>query len=137
MFKHLGDQPNSVGPLSACCQPYGQALPSTISMPSPTVVFSLSDAMFALQAPLVVTMEPHSTPILPIALATERSASTWQAHVDTLKDPHVHSLGRASDRGLGLVAGSRDACPDALGVGDHLHACRGRFEVRLPWEKKA
>src|SRR6267378_1320903 len=72
-----------------------------------------------------------------LELATDRSASTWKAHFDTLKDHHFHSLGMASDRGIGLVAGYRDACPDALWVGDHFHEFRGLFEVRLQWEKKA
>lgn len=137
ILKHLGYQPNSVGHLSACFQQYGQALPSTLSMPSPTVVFYLSDEIFAIQAPILVTIEPQSTTILRIELATDRSASTWKAHFDTLKDHHFHSLGMASDRGIGLVAGYRDACPDALGVGDHFHEFRGLFEVRLHWEKKA
>src|SRR6266851_2032226 len=57
-LKHLGYQPNSVGHLSACFQQYGQALPSTISMPSPTVVFYLSDEIFAIQAPILGTIEP-------------------------------------------------------------------------------
>ncbi len=70
ILKHLGYQPNSVGHLSACFQQYGQALPSTISMPSPTVVFYLSDEIFAIQAPILVTIEPHSTTILHIELAT-------------------------------------------------------------------
>src|SRR6266700_7129596 len=48
-----------------------------------------------------------------------------------------HSLGMASDRGIGLVAGYRDACPEALWVGDHFHEFRGLFAMRLQWEKKA
>ena len=43
----------------------------------------------------------------------------------------------ASDRGLGLVAGYRDACPEALWVGDHFHEFQGLYDVRLQWEKKA
>ena len=137
IFKHLGYQPNSVGHLSACFQQYGQALPSTVSMTSQTVVFYLSDEIFAIQAPILVTIEPQSTTILHIELATDRSASTWKAHFDTLKDHHFHSLGMASDRGIGLVAGYREACPEALWVGDHFHEFRGLFAMRLQWEKKA
>ena len=101
------------------------------------MVFSLSDEIFAIHAPILVTIEPHSTPMLHIELATDRSASTWKAHFDTLKAHHFPSVGMASDRGLGLVAGYRDACPDALWVGDHFHEFRGLFDVRLQWEKKA
>ena len=114
IVKHLGYQPNSVGHLSACCQKSGQALPLTVSMTSQTLVFSRREEIVALHAPLVVTIEPHSIAIFHIELATDRSASTWKAHVDTRKDHHFHSRGMASDRGLGLVAGSRDAGPEAL-----------------------
>ena len=137
ILQHLGYQPNSVGHLSECLQQYGQVLPSTVSMTSQTVVFSLSDEIFAIHAPIVVTLEPQSTTILHIELAPDRSASTWKAHFDTLTAHHFHSLGMASDRGLGLVAGYRDACPEALGVGDHFHEFQGLDDVRLPWEKKA
>ena len=137
ILQHLGYQPNSVGHLSTCFQQYGQALPSTVSMPSQSMVFYLSDEIFAIHAPILVTIEPHSTTMLHIELATDRSASTWKAHFDTLKAHHFHSVGMASDRGLGLVAGYRDACPDALWVGDHFHEFRGLFDVRLQWEKKA
>ena len=131
ILQHLGYQPNSVGHLSACFQQYGQALSSTVSMPSQPLVFSLSDEICAIQAPILVTIEPHSTAMLHIELATDRSAATWTAHVDTLKDHHCHSRGMASARGLGLVAGYRDACPAALWVGDPLHAFQRLFDVRL------
>ena len=42
IFKRLGYQPNSVGHLSAYFQYYGQALPSTLTMTSKTVVFYLA-----------------------------------------------------------------------------------------------
>ena len=106
-------------------------------MVSKTVVFYLSDEIFAIQTPILVTIEPQSTAILHIERATDRSASTWKTPVETLKGHHFHSLGMASDRGLGLVAGYRDACPEALWVADHFHEFQDLFNVRLQWEKKA
>src|SRR5919197_3714531 len=120
MCKRLGYQPNSVGHLSASVQSGGQGLPSTLSMTSTTVVFYLGDELFALHTPILVTIEPHSTAMLRIELAADRSASTWKAHFDTLQAPHFSSLGLASDRGVGLVAGSREAHPAALWVSDQL-----------------
>ena len=76
-------QPNSVGYLSACFHHYGGALPSTLSAAEHNVVFYLSDEMFARHQPILVTIEAHSTAILQIPLASERSAETWQAHVDS------------------------------------------------------
>ena len=52
ILQHLGYQPNSVGHRSECLQHYGQALPSTVSMTSQTVVFYLSDELFAIHMPI-------------------------------------------------------------------------------------
>jgi hypothetical protein len=68
-------------------------------------VFDLSEEIFARPQPLLVPIEAHSTAILKIQLATERSAETWQAHCEALGNHRVHSSGMASDRGRGLVAG--------------------------------
>jgi hypothetical protein len=137
IFQRLGYQPNSVGHLSAYFQQYGQALPSTLTMTSKTVVFDLGDEIFALQAPILVTIEPHSTAILRIELATDRSASTWKAHFDTLQAHRFHSSGMASDRGVGLVAGYREAHPEALWVGEQFHAFHDLFHLGPQWERKA
>src|SRR6266699_2703835 len=76
-------RPNSVGYLSECFQTYGRALPSTLSMTESTVVFYLSDEIFARHQPILVTIEAQSTAILKIQLASDRSAQTWQAHLTT------------------------------------------------------
>jgi hypothetical protein len=137
IVKELASQPNSVGYLSESFQRYGRSLPSTLSMPSTKMVFYLSDAIVALRAPILVTIEAQSTAILNIERAADRSAQTWQAHFDTRKDHRVHSIGMASDRGLGLVAGYQAACKDALWVCDVLHAFQALFHRRRPLERTA
>ena len=106
-------------------------------MPSQTCVFYLSDEIFALHTPILVTMDAASTAILNLALASERSADTWRAHFEALEAHHFFSLGMASARGLGLVAGSRAACDMAWWVADDFHECRDLFEVRHQVERKA
>jgi hypothetical protein len=130
-------QPNSVGYLSECFHNYGAALPSTLSMVEHTVVFYLSDEIFARHQPLLVTIEAQSTAILKIQLASERSAETWQAHFDDLGKHRFHSIGMASDRGRGLVAGYHAACQDALWVCDRFHEFRDLFDRRRQLERKA
>jgi len=137
IFKRLGYQPNSVGHLSEYFHSYGQGLPSTLSMPSKTVVFYLGDEIFAIHTPILVTIEPQSTAMLRIELATDRSASTWKAHFETLHDHHFSSIGMASDRGVGLVAGYREAHPEALWVRDQFHEFHDLFNLRPQWERKA
>ena len=121
MVTHLGYQPNSVGSLGGWLQRYGRALPSTLSMASKKVVCYLSDEIFAMHTPLLVTIEAQSTAILTIERASDRSAQTWQAHFDTLADHHFHSIGMASDRGRGLMAGYHAACQEARWVA--LYQC--------------
>src|SRR5712671_3795094 len=137
ILKYFQYQPNSVGYLSACFQHYGAALPSTLAMAERTVVFYLSDEIFARHQPILVTIEAQSTAILKIQLASDRSAETWKAHFDDLGDHRFHSIGIASDRGLGLMAGYHAACPDARWVCDRFHEFQDLFDRRRQLERKA
>jgi hypothetical protein len=137
ILKALEYQPNSVGYLSQFFQSAGQMLPSTLLMPSKKLVFYLSDEIFALHVPILLTIDARSTTILNIELASDRSAETWRAHFDALAEHQFVSLGMASDRGLGLVAGYQAACDMALWVADYFHEFRDLFEVLHQWERKA
>src|SRR5262249_43079631 len=137
ILKYFQYQPNSVGYLSECFQHYGAALPSTLSMAKHTVVFYLSDEIFARHQPILVTIEAQSTAILKMQLASDRAAETWKAHFDDLGDHRFHSLGMASDRGRGLVAGYQAACQDARWVCDRFHEFRDLFDRRRQLERKA
>lgn len=137
ILQYFQYQPNSVGYLSECFQHYGAALPSTLSMGKHTVVFYLSDEIFARPQPILVTIEAQSTAILKIQLASDRSAETWKAHFDDLGAHRFHSLGMASDRGRGLVAGYQAACQDARWVCERFHEFRDLFDRRRQLERKA
>jgi hypothetical protein len=106
-------------------------------MPSQTFVFYLSDEIFAIHAPILVTIDARSTMILNIELASDRSAETWRAHFEALEDHQFVSLGMASDRGLGLVAGYQAACDMALWVADYFHEFRDLFKLLHQLERKA
>jgi hypothetical protein len=137
ILKYFQYQPHSVGYLSECFQHYGGTLPSTLSMAEHKVVFYLSDEIFARHQPILVTIEAHSTAILKIQLASERSAETWQAHFEDLGAHRFHSIGMASDRGRGLVAGYHAACQDARWVCDRFHEFQDLFDRRRQLERKA
>jgi len=85
----------------------------------------------------LVTLDAQSTTILTIELASDRSADTGRAHCEALEQHHFVSLGMASDRGLGLVAGYQAAYDMALGVADYFHEFRDLFEVLHQLERKA
>lgn len=137
ILKALEYSPNSLGYLSQFFHNAGQALPSTLVMPSKTWVFYLSDEIFALDKPILVTIDAQSTTILNIELAADRSAETWRAHFEALEHHHFISLGMASDRGAGLVAGYQAACDMALGVTDYFHEFRDLYEVLHQVERRA
>ena len=137
ILKALDYHPNAVGYLSQFFQSAGQTLPSTLVMPSKKWVFYLSDEIFAIHVPILVTIDARSTAILNIELASDRSAETWRAHFEALENHHFFSLGMASDRGKGVVAGYQAACDMALWVADYFHEFRDLFEVRHQLERKA
>src|SRR5262249_5522702 len=137
ILKALDHHPHSVGYLSQFFQSAGQTLPSILLMPSKKLVFYLSDEIFAIHAPILVTIDAHSTAILNIELASDRSAETWRAHFEALENHHFVSLGMASDRGTGLVAGYQAACDMALWVADYFHEFRDLFDVLHQLERKA
>jgi hypothetical protein len=137
ILQALEYHPHSVGYLSQFFHSAGQTLPSTLVRPSKTLVFYLSDEIFAIHAPILVTIDARSTTILNMELAADRSADTWRAHFEALENHHFFSLGLASDRGLGLVAGYRAACDMALWVADYFHEFRDLGEVLHQLERKA
>ena len=112
-------------------------LPSTRLMPSKQVVFYWRDALFAIHVPLVRTIDAHSTTRLNIELAAARSAETWRAPCEALEQHQFGSLGRASERGLGLVAGYQAACDRPWWGAADFHELRDLFEGRHQLERKA
>jgi hypothetical protein len=62
------------------------------------MVFYLSDEIFAIQTPILVTIDAQSTAIFKIELASDRSAKTWETHFKALGAHRFHSLGMASDQ---------------------------------------
>jgi tetratricopeptide (TPR) repeat protein len=137
ILQALEYQPHSVGYLSQFLQNYGRSLPSTLPLARPKSVFYLSDEIFASHAPILVTIDAQSTAILKIELASDRSAETWKAHFAALEDHQFYSLGMASDRGVGLVAGYQGAFETPLWVCDYFHEFRELFKVVQRLERKA
>ena len=137
IFQHFDYQPHSVGSLSESLRDYGRCVPSTLSMPHKKVVLSLSDAICAIRAPILVTIAAHRTAILTIELASDRSAQTWETPLQDLGAHRFHSLGMASDRGVGLQAGSQAAWQAGCWVCDQFHACQALFTRCHQLERKA
>jgi hypothetical protein len=137
ILQRMAYGPNSVGYLSESLQAYGRCVPSTLSMPHKKVVFYLSDEIFAIRAPILVTVDAQSTALLKIELASDRSAKTWETHFRDLGAHRFHSLGIASDRGVGLKAGYQAACQEGFWVCDQFHEFQDFFNRCHHLERKA
>ena len=137
IFKHFDYQPNSVGYRSEYLQDYGRCVPSTLSMSEKKVVFYLSDEIFAIRAPILVTSDAQSTAILKIELASDRSAKTWESHFQDLGAHRFHSLGMASDRGVGLKAGYQAAGQEGFWVCDQFHEFQDLYNRCHQLERRA
>jgi len=97
--------PCSTGMISERLKHYGTHLPSTLKSKEPCNVNYLSDEIFANDRPILITLEPKSTTILKMQLASNRCADTWKKHFKELFYNQYHSVGLASDRGKGLTEG--------------------------------
>jgi hypothetical protein len=137
LVKARASPPNSVGDLSACCHSDGRLLPSPRSRGAHTVVLYLSDALCASHTPLVLPRDAHSTAILTSERATERVATPWPTHVAPLDEHGVHHIGLASERGVGLGAGSQAADGESLWGSEQGHAWQALLNRRRPCERKA
>lgn len=137
IFKHFDYQPSSVGYLSQYLKDYGRSVPSTLRVAEKKMVFYLSDEIFAIGVPILVTLEAQSTAILKIELASDRSAETWEAHFKDLDKHLFHSIGMASDRGVGLMTGYQAACQDGRWVCDQFHEFQELFHRCQQLERKA
>jgi hypothetical protein len=129
--------PHAVGSRRQVCHRAGQRLPSPRLRPSKTVGFSLRAAIFAIPVPLVLTIEAHSTTLRNSARASERSAEPGRGPVAALEPHHCVSLGMASERGLGLVAGSQATGDRPVWGADYVHALRDLLAGRHQWERQA
>ena len=137
ILKRMEYRPSSVGYLSETLRDYGRCVPSTLSMPHKKVVFYLSDEIFALQVPILVTIDAQSTAILKIELASDRTAKTWETHFNDLGTHRFHSQGMASDRGVGLKAGYQAACKEGFWVCDQFHEFQDLYNRCHQLERKA
>ena len=116
-----GLSPCSTGTISERLKHYGANLPSTLQAPHPCQVTYLSDEIFVNNQPILVTIEPKSTAILKIELASNRSADTWKNHFKELFYHHYHSIGLSSDRGKGLTEGYKKFYLGRPWYSDHYH----------------
>ena len=105
ILRVLGYPHDSIGMVSERLTLFGSCLSNTLNIGIPYLIFYLSDEIFALGCPILVTIDPVSTAILRIELAPDRKGDTWKKHFSELKDHQFIAKGLGSDRGAGIING--------------------------------
>ncbi|MDM8561525.1 hypothetical protein [Candidatus Parabeggiatoa sp. HSG14] len=129
ILKVLNYNKNSTGMISELLTKYGKILPDTLSSSEENHIVYLSDEIFALDCPILITIEPRSTAILKIELAPDRSSKSWQNHYKELKLNQFIAKALASDRGKGITSGIDVVYPQLPWYSDHFHEFRGLFRL--------
>jgi len=137
ILKTLNYQNTSQGMISELLKKYGTILPSTLSSDKEHLVIFLSDEIFALGCPILITIDPVSTAILKIELASNRNKDTWQNHYEELKISQFVAKALASDRGKGITSGFEAVYPQLPWYSDHFHEFREVFKLYVKFEKQA
>jgi tetratricopeptide (TPR) repeat protein len=134
ILQHLGLPYASIGYISQRLTAYARALP-TEELSGAQILFLLSDEIFTLGQPILITVEPRSLAILKIELVDKREAETWKQHWEQLAEAEVitHPM-VVSDQGSGLVKGCQlmglTHHPDLFHLLQRLSAFAARFYRR-------
>lgn len=133
----LGYPHDSTGMISERLKTFGGCLSNTLNVDTECQVFLLSDEIFALGRPILVTIDPVSTAILRIELAPNRKADTWELHYQALKDHLIVAKGLGSDRAESINKGFRGVFDNRVWCSDHFHEFNGLVNLMAALEKQA
>ena len=137
ILRMQGYSKDSTGLISQRLKKFGTGVPNTLNLGKPTVVFYLSDEIYACGRPILVTIDPVSTAILKIELATNCKADTWKKHFQSIENNDIFSQGLASDRGVGIVQGYQSFHDGLVWCSDHFHEFRGLTKLLRTLESQA
>jgi len=131
---------SSVGTISKFLSEIGKLLPNTLILKDSVKILLtfVSDEIFAKSIPILITVDPKSSAILRIELASNRNGETWAAHFEVIEKNGITALNIVSDEGKGLQKGIKTALKNAIWQPDTFHAIAhrlGKYVDKL--EKKA
>jgi hypothetical protein len=133
----LGYPHDSTGMVSERLKAFGGCLSNTINVDAECLVFFLSDELFALNRPILVTIDPVSTAILRIEPAPNRDAKTWTLHYQALMDHSIMAKGLCSDRATSINKGLQAVYDNLVWCSDHFHEFNGLVKLLTTLEKQA
>ena len=138
ILQHFGYPFQSTGYISQRLSFYATRLKNTLNTPG-TVKFAvfLSDEIFSRSQPILITIEPKSTAILSIELASKRDSASWKEHFLALEKNGFFCLYLVSDQGKGLTSGFNLAFPHKERQSDTFHELMDIAHPLFSLEKKA
>jgi hypothetical protein len=137
ILRMQGYQNYSASMISQRLKDFGSRLPSTLNLNKPITIFYLSDEIYTCGLPILVTIDPVSTAILKIELASNCQSDTWKAHFKSIEKNKIFSQGLASDRGVGIVKGYQQFQSNLIWCSDHFHEFRGLTKLLRTLESQA
>ncbi len=138
ILQHFGYPFYSTGYISQRLSFFATRLKNTLNI-GDTVKFAvfLSDEIFSRSQPILITIEPKSTAILSIKLASKRDAASWKEHFLALEKNGFFCLYLVSDKGKGLTSGFNLAFPKTQQQSDTFHELMDIAHPLFALEKKA
>ena len=138
ILQYSGYPHHSVGYISQRLSFYAARLKNTLNTGDTIkLAIFLSDEIFSGSQPILITIEPKSTAILSIELASKRDAASWKKHFLTLESNGYFCLYLVSDKAKGLTSGFNEACPQTEWQSDNFHEIRDITHPLFALEKKA
>ena len=123
VMKREGLPLSSTGSISQILSRIGNLLPNTVdSIKTIKYLVFASDEIFSKTTPILVTVDPCSSAILSIELASSRNADNWKHHFECLSDNGLEAVYLVSDEGSGLRAGHTQALTEVVRQSDTYHA---------------
>jgi hypothetical protein len=116
--------PASVGYISERLSAYGQELLNTLKSESPILSVWIPDEIFALNKPILITIDPISMAILRIELAKSRDCETWDNHFKQILNNNFSPIKIVSDRGPGIVKAAKTRFDNIIYQPDIFHDFR-------------
>lgn len=116
--------PASVGYISERLSAYGQQLLNTLKSESPVLSVWIPDEIFALNKPILITIDPISMAILRIELSKSRDHETWDNHFKELVNNNFSPIKIVSDRGVGIVKAAKTMFDNIIYQPDIFHDFR-------------
>ncbi len=120
----LGLPTTSVGMISERLACVSRKLSANLCSDTVQLVVFVSDELFVRNQPILVTIDPRSTAILGIELASDRSGERWKGHWEEIERNQYYMMGLVSDEGTGMAKGFKDLDNGCPHISDLFHGIR-------------